>query len=274
MAIKKTKRTLIGLVGAGVMAGGSLTGVGAAAAATGDCEDNIGYRISSPAKFRETGGNTVVIGLSALTRTVTFHATDGSGCVLEAGDKWSADSAYFHASGTYDGTPGSLTDIVRVKVPDSNSEAGTHLVTVTLDDFTGTDSDTSGTQALFLKRRTVWRDFNVLPESPTPSCGVLDGTTLRAEGQLVRAGWTGNKYRPYKHRQVRLLFNAGSGPVAPGHTADDTVDITIATDATNANGWARFTLKPPFDANYWAHYGGNSKAGHSDSRLDFVNCAA
>jgi hypothetical protein len=273
MAIKRTRKTLIGLVGAGVMAGGSLTGIGAAQAATGDCEDNIGYRISSPAKYGSTGGNTVVIGLSSPARTVTFVANDGSGCEFETGDHWSADSAYFHAEGTYDGTADSLTDRVRVKVPKSNSAAGTHLVTVTLDDATGTENDTSGEQSLFLKRRTVWRNFNAYHESPTPACGVLDGTTLHAKGQLFRAGWTGQTYRPAKHRQVRLLINPGNGPVAPGHTADDTVDITIATDSTDANGWARFTFKPPFDAKYFAHYGGTAKAGHSDSKKDFVNCS-
>jgi hypothetical protein len=274
MAIKKAKKTLIGLVGAGVMAGGSLTGIVAAQAATGNCDENIGYRISSPAKYRETGGNTVVIGLSALKRTVTFHVVDGSGCVLEPGDHWSADSAYFHAAGTYDGTVDSLSDLVSVKVPESNSAAGTHLVTVTLVDVTGTDNDTTGEQALFLKRRTVWRNFNVFPESPTPACGVLTGTTLHAKGQLFRAGWTGDKYRPYKHRKARLLISPGNGPIAPGHTADDTVDITVAKNVTGANGWARFTFKPPFDATYFAHYGGNHHAGHSDSKPDFVNCAA
>jgi hypothetical protein len=270
MAIKKT--ILIGLVGAGVLAGGSLTGISAAQAATGDCEDNIGYRISSPAKYRETGGNAVVIGLHAPARTVTFVVGEGSGCELETGDHWSATSAYFHAEGTYDGTAASLADRVHVKVPHSNSEAGTQLVTVTLDDITGTDNDTSGTQALFLKRRTVWRNFNVFPESPTPACGGNNGTTVHAEGQLFRVGWTAKTYRPYKHRNVRLLFNPGSGPVAPGHTADDTEDITIATDATGGKGWARFAFKPPFDAKYFAHYGGNRKKGHSDSSPDFLNC--
>jgi hypothetical protein len=274
MAIKRTEKTLIGLVGAGVLAAGSLTAIGAAQAATGSCEDNIGYRISSPAKNGQTGGNTVFIGLSAPARTITFVAGEGSGCVLEVGDHWSADSAYFHAAGTYDGTAVSLTDRVHVKVPDSNSEAGTHLVTVTLDDVTGSENDTSGTQSLFLKRRTVWRSFNVFHESPTPRCGVISGTTLHAKGQLFRAGWTGNTYRPYRHRQVRLLINPGSGPIAPGHTGDDTEDITIATDATNADGWAQFAFKPPFDATYFAHYGGNGHGGHSDSTTDFVNCAA
>jgi hypothetical protein len=278
MAIKRTKQTLIGLVGAGVMAGGSLTGIGAAQAATGDCEHNIDYRISSPAKFRVTANtHTIVIGLSAPMRTVTFVANDGSGCVLETGDHWSASggahSKYFHAEGTYDGTADSLTDRVRVKVPKSSLEAaGTHRVTVTLDDITGTDNDTSRERSLYLRRRTVWRSFNVFPESPTPACGSLTGTTLQAEGQLFHASWTGHAYRPYKDRKVRLLFNPGNGPIAPGHTADDTVDITIANDITNADGWARFTFKPPFDATYFAHFGGNHHAGHSDSAADFVNC--
>jgi hypothetical protein len=281
MAIKRTKKTLIGLVGAGVMAGGTLTGIGAAQAATGDCKGrNIGFRISSPAKYRETDGRTVVIGLSAPMRTVTFVAV-GSGCVLEIGDHWSASggahSKYFYAEGTYDGTADSLTDRVRVKVPKSSYQATTHRVTLTLDDITGTDNDTStvtsGERSLKLKRRTVWRSFNVFPESPTPACGSLTGTTLHAEGQLFRASWTGHAYHPYKDRKVRLLSNPDNGPIAPGHSADDTGDTTIAKDITNANGWARFTVKPPFDATYFAHYGGNRRAGNSDSAADFVNCA-
>jgi hypothetical protein len=271
--MKRIKAAMIGLVGAGVLAAGSLTGVGATQAATGNCEENISYRISSPAKYRESGGTTVVIGLSPLHRTVTFRVIPDSGCVLEPGDHWSANSAYFHAAGTYDGTAASLTDPVSVSVPHSNSAAGTHPVTVTLDDSTGADNDTSETQALFVKRRTVWRDFNVFPESPTPTCGVINGTTVHAKGQLFRVAWTAKRYRPYPDRHVRLLFNPGNGPVAPGHTADDTVDITIATDVTGGNGWARFTFKTAFDAKYFAHFGGNKHNGHSDSRLDFVNCA-
>jgi hypothetical protein len=29
---------------------------------------------------------------------------------------------------------------------------------------------------------------------------------------------------------------------------------------TGAKGWARFAFKPPYDATYFAHYGGNSHA--------------
>ena len=54
------KTILIGLVGAGALTAGMLTGLDSAHAATGACEDNIGYRINAPAKHRETGGNTVV----------------------------------------------------------------------------------------------------------------------------------------------------------------------------------------------------------------------
>jgi hypothetical protein len=268
------KNRLIGLVGASGLAAGMLTGTGTAHAATGDCEDNIGYRINAPAGNLETGGNTVVIGLSAPERTVTFYAGEGSGCEFEPGDQWSVDSSYFHASGTYDGTPVSLTDLVHVRVPASNSEAGAHLAVVALDDATGSDNDTSGTQGLYLKRRTAWKNFNVYHESPTPSCGVMSGSTLHAKGQLVRASWTKDAYRPYKHRNVRLLIHPGSGPVAPGHTADDIEDITIDLDVTGAKGWARFAFKPPYDATYFGHRGATSVAGHSDSGLDFVNCAA
>lgn len=266
-------RTLIAFFGVGALAAGMLTGLTPAQAATGDCEDNIGYRINAPAKHRETGGNTVIIGLTAPARTVTFYAGEGSVCEFETGDHWTVHSAYFHAEGTYDGTAASLTDEVRVAVPDSNSEAGDQLVVVTLDDVSGSDNDTSGTQALFLKRRTVWRHFNVHDESPTPACGTVNGSTLHAEGQLFRASWTQSDYRPYRGRATRLLINPGNGPIAPGHTADDIEDITVDIDVTGAKGWARFSFKPPFDATYYAHYGANQTAGHSDSSKDFVNCA-
>jgi hypothetical protein len=271
MALRKR---LIVLVGAGALTAGMLTDLGVAQAATGACEDNIGYRISSPAGYRESGGNTVVIGLTAPARTVTFFAGEGSGCEFETGDRWSVDSRYFHAGGTYDGTPASLTERVRVAVPDSNSEAGSHQAVVTLDDVTGSDNDISGTQGLTLKRRTVWRHFNVYHESPTPGCGVNSGSTLHAKGQLFRASWTRNTYRPYQHRHTRLLIHPGTGPVSPGHTTDDLNDITVGTDVTGGKGWARFAFKPPYGARYLAHYGGNSRAAHFDSSRDFVNCTA
>jgi hypothetical protein len=265
-------KRVIGLVGAGALAASMLTGP-AAQAATGACEDNVGYRISSPARYLE-GGNAVVIGLSAPARTVTFFAGEGSGCEFEPGDIWSVDTKYFHAGGIYDGTPVSLTERVVVAVPDSNSEVGFHQAVVTLDDVTGSDNDTSGTQGLYLKRRTVWRHFNVYHESPTPACGINKGSTLHAKGQLFRASWTRNTYRPLQHRTARLLIHPGSGPISPGHTADDIDDITVDIDVTGAKGWARFAFKPPYDATYFAHYGGNSHAAHNDSSLDFVNCSA
>jgi hypothetical protein len=231
------------LAGAGAVTAGLLTGPGAAQAATGFCDEGtIGYAISSPAAYGETGGTTVVIGLTAPTRTVTFRV--GEDCTLEAGDRWSVESAYFRAEGTYDGTAGSLTDAVRVAVPGSDGEAGAHPVVVTLEDITGSDNDIVDSAGLFLKRRTAWRDFNAYPESPTPRCGITTGTLLHARGQLVRASWTSDAY------------------------LEDTRD----TGVTDSRGWAVFAFRPPYDANYLAHYGGNSVAGHSDSTRDYVDC--
>ena len=271
MAIKRTKMTLIGLL---VLESwlGSPT-IGAAQAATGDCQHNA-YRISSPAKYRDTDGTTVVIGLKAPMRTVTF-VTAGSGCVLEIGDHWSVFGGpnrtrnhAFLAEGTYDGTAASLTDRVRVKVPTATYSAAGR-VRMTLDDITGADNDIISSRSIRIKRRTAWRGFNVFPESPTPACGSLTGTTLHAEGRLFHVVWSANTYHQYKDRKVRLMFKPGNGPIAPGQTGA----ITIAKDVTNANGWARFTFKPQSAGTYFVHYGGNGRAGNSDSPVDFVNCA-
>ncbi len=261
-------KALLGVAGAGALTAGILTGPVPAEAATGACDEGtLGYRISSPASYQETGGKTVVIGLTAPARTVTFTAADGSGCTFEVGDHWSVDSAYFQAQGTYDGTAASLTDSVHVDVPDSDGEVGYHQVVVRLDDVTGNDNDIVDTTILYLKRRTEWRNFNVYYESPTPACGVITGTTLHGKGQLVRASWTRNAYGPYSDRHVRLLSS-------PGHTAGHDLEGTVDTDVTNSNGWAYFGFKPRYDATYFAHYGGNSYAGHSDSSRDYVNCAS
>lgn len=69
-----------------------LAGPPPAGAATGSCDEGVlGYGISAPAASRETGGHSVVVGLTALTRTVT-RVADGSGCVVEPGDRWSVTS--------------------------------------------------------------------------------------------------------------------------------------------------------------------------------------
>ena len=203
------------------------------------------------------------MGLTGATRTVTFYVNEG--CELEVGDRWSAVSAYFAARGTYDGTAASLTDPVQVDRPRSDSEVGFHAVTVTLDDVTGSDNDTVVETGFYLKRRTQWRRFNVFPESPTPACGVMTGTVLRARGRVMRASWTSNAYRPYPDRRVRLLTSAA-------HTVEHDVASTIARDRTGSRGWAHFTFRPPYDANYLAHYAGNRRAGHADSGRDYVNC--
>lgn len=259
----RINRTLTGLA-VGALAAGVLTGLGSAEAATGSCEENVGFRISSPDRYGDTGGTTIVIGLSAVTRTVSFHVHEG--CELEVDDHWSVDSAYFHAAGTYDGTATSLTDSVRVRVPRSDSAVGLRAAVVRLDDATGTDNDTVSESGVFLKRRTQLRRFNVYIESPAPRCGVRTGTTLTAKGRLIRASWTAKAYRPYPNATVRLLFSAGN---TAEHNLEDNI---IRTDVTGPRGWGVFRFKPAFDARYLAHFGGNRSSGHTDSRWDHVNC--
>src|SRR3954452_17837408 len=154
----KARTTLLGLVTSLACSLGVLTGVGSPAqAAVGPCDEGvIGYRINSPGNL-EAGGHTVVIGLSVLTRTVTFTIADGSGCTLDVGDRWSVSARYFRASGTYDGTAASLAKKVQVSVPRSNSEAGGHPVPVTLDPVVG--GDVLYTLDLSVKRRTSWQSF-------------------------------------------------------------------------------------------------------------------
>jgi hypothetical protein len=230
----------------GALTACTLTGLGPADAATGSCEEQIGYRISSPDRFGDTGGNTVVIGLSAVTRTVTFQVHEPE-CTLEVGDSWSVHTAYFHAAGTYDGTAASLRDEVRLRVPGANTAVGLHQAVVSLEDSTGTENDTIDEAGLYLKRRTALRKFNVYYESPTPACGVVKGTTLHAKGRLMRASWSRDAYLPYQDRRVQLLFSAG-------HTAEHNLEDNIITsDVTGTRGWARIAFKPAFDANYLAH---------------------
>src|SRR4051794_11463264 len=97
----KARTTLLGPVIALACSLGVLAGVGTPAqAAVGPCDEGvIGYRINSPGGL-EAGGHTVVIGLSSLTRTVTFTIAEGSGCVLDVGDRWSVSARYFKATGT------------------------------------------------------------------------------------------------------------------------------------------------------------------------------
>ena len=259
----KINSTFVGVATA-ALAACTLSGLGPAQAADGSCEENIGHRISSPERYEPTGGNTVEIGLTGVTRTVSFHVHEG--CTLEAGDQWSVHSAFFHAEGTYDGTAASLTDEVHLRVPRADSQVGFHRVVVTLEDFTGTENDTVDEAGLFLKRRTALRRFNVYQESPAPACGVRTGTTLHAKGRLIRASWTRHAYLPYQGRLVRLLFSAG-------HTAEHNLeDNILRSDLTGPRGWARFAFKPGFDANYLAHYGSDPHAGHADSLRDYVNC--
>lgn len=270
----RVKAALVGLVGTAALGAGLLAGMQAAQASTGACDEGVlGYRISSPAKYGELGGNAVVIGNTAPARTVTFTAADGSGCAFEPGDHWSVDSDYFQAAGTYDGTSGSLEDVVRVSLPLSDSEVGVHPVALTFVDISG--GTTIGEQmSLTLKRRTNWRSVNVYPESPTPACGTVRGDTLHAKAQLMRASWSRKTYVPFPGRFVRLLDHPGDVPFAPAHTTDDIDDITVDRGTTDSEGWAQFSFKPPFDARYIAHYGGSSNNGHSDSTPDIVNCAS
>jgi hypothetical protein len=258
-----------GLVGAGVLVAGVLVagvpaGLTPARAATGECEENIRYAISSPPSYRETGFNSVVVGLSPVTRTVTFSV--GEGCTIDVGDQWSVTSPYFRAQGTYDGTPASLAVPVRIGVPRSDREVGGHPVALTLSDSTGGGNDVQADSGMFLKRRTELRRFNVYRESPVPRCGTVNGSTVRARARLMRASWTQRAYVPYRNRPVDLLFSAGR---TTEHNLEDNV---VRTDLTGPRGWAGFTFRPGFDANYQAHHGTNGASAHSDSRRDFLHC--
>ena len=213
------------------------------------------------------GDHSVVVGLTAPARTVTFRA--GEDCTLQAGDDWSVTSNYFTAAGTFDGTPASLTDAVTVAVPGSDAEVGSHPVTVTLEDSTNDENDVVEQNQVRLIRRSYWRGFNVFPESPAPQCGSTTGTVMHGRGQYLYASWTRQAYRPYAGRNVRLLSN-----VAPGvdHEPDNLEENTRDTAVTSSTGWASFTFRPPNDAHYAAHYGGTSGVAHADSGLDYVNC--
>ena len=88
------------LLATAAVAGGLLTAP-PATAATGACDEGVlGYRISSPAGYLETGGHAVVLGLSPVQRTVTFTAAEGSGCTFEPGDRWSVSSAAWMVGST------------------------------------------------------------------------------------------------------------------------------------------------------------------------------
>lgn len=234
-----------------------LVGTVSAGAATGSCDEGVlGYRISSPAAYQETGGHTVVVGLAPLDRTVAFHAAEDSGCVIEPGDPWSVTSPYFQASGTYDGTPASLTAAVAVAVPRSDADARRHEVGVALDGVVDSSS-------LFVKRRTRWEGFNVSPERPAPTCGA---TTMEARGRLLRVSWSAGAFRPYAGRTVHLLSS-------PGTTAEHELEDAPAA-TTAADGWARWRVVPRYDATWTAHADPTGTAGHADSTRDSVDCVA
>lgn len=246
-----THRVLCATAAVGAVLAGSLP----AGAATGSCDEGVlGYRISSPAAYQETGGHTVVVGLAPLDRTVAFHVAEDSGCVVEPGDRWSVTSPYFSASGTYDGSPVSLTAAVVVAVPRSDADARLHAVAVELDGVADTSS-------LFVKRRTRWEGFNVSPERPAPTCGA---TTTSARGRLLRASWSAGALLPYAGRTVHLMSSPGT---TAGHDLEDATTATTAAD-----GWARWRLVPRYDATWAAHADLTGTAGHADSTRDHVDC--
>ena len=223
----------------------------------------LGYRISSPAAYGETGGHAVVIGLSPVRRTVTFTAAQGSGCTFEPGDRWSVSSAWFTARGTYDGSPASLTAGVTVPVPGSSADARTWPVVVALDDATGTDADVVDSADVRLLRRTTWSGAGVGPETPLPTCRT---TVLHAQGRLLRASWSAREYRPYAGRPVVLLWSAG-------HTVvHDLERDDLIAGTTDADGWARWSVRPPAPATWFVHTAATGTAAHSDSGTDFVDC--
>jgi hypothetical protein len=260
-----TARTLAPLLTTGALVAGATLAVPPARAASSGCEENVGYEISSPSSYRETGFTSVVVGLRAVTRTVTF--SPGEGCLLDVGDGWAVSTPYFTASGRYDGTVTSLSAPVRVAVPRSDRAAGPHPAVVTLTDVTAAGADVTVEAGIVLKRRTELRRFNVWRESPAPRCGVVRGTLLHARSRLVRASWTRRAYGPVGGRPVSLLFS-------PGHTdVHDLEDGVVATRRTGPRGWALFSFRPGFDATYEAHHGATGASSHADSRRDFVDCS-
>jgi hypothetical protein len=257
-------RTLTPLLSVGALLAGAVLAAPPARAASTGCEENIGYEFSSPLSYGETGFTSVVVGLRAVTRTVTF--SPGEGCVLDVGDAWAVGTPYFTAGGTYDGSPASLTAPVRVGVPRSDRAAGAHPAVVTLTDSNGAGNDVTAEAGITLKRRTALRRFDVWRESPAPRCGVVSGTLLHARARLVRASWTRRDYGPLPGREVALL---GS----PGHTAEhDLENGVVATRRTGPHGWAVFAFRPGFDATYEAHRGATGTSSHADSGRDFVDC--
>ena len=245
---------------------GGLLAAPPAGAATGACDEGVlGYRISSPKAYGETGGHAVVLGLSPVTRTLTFTAAEGSGCTFEPGDRWSVSSAWFRAEGTYDGTAASLTAVVSVPVPTSNAAARSHPVVVALDDVTGNDADVVDSADVRLLRRTLWSGFNVAPESPAPTCRT---TVLRAGGQLLRASWTAQAYRPFAGQPVALLRSAGRTVVHDLESED------LLPGATDSTGRVRWDVRPPADVTWSAHVPATSTSAHDDSRGDFVDCTS
>jgi hypothetical protein len=256
---------IAGFATAGALVASAALASGPVHAASTGCEENVGYEISSPSAYGETGFTAVVVGLRPVTRTVTF--SPGEGCALDVGDGWAVGTAYFTATGTYDGSPASLTAPVRIGVPRRDRAAGPHPAVLTLTDGTGAGGDVTVDAGVVLKRRTELRRFDVWRESPAPRCGVVTGTLLHARSRLLRASWTRREYVPFAHRPVSLLFS-------PGHTAGhDLENDVLATSRTGPRGWARFSFRPGFDATYQAHHGANGTSSHADSGRDFVDCS-
>ena len=251
----RTTTTTAGLLAGAALAGGLLPPP--AGAATGSCDEGVlGYAISAPVADQETGGHAVVLGLEPVRRTVTFRVAEGTGCVVEPGDRWSVASAWFSAAGTYDGTAPSLTDRVLVALPQADAYAGVHPVVVTLDGVTDSND-------VHVKRRTRWRAAGVGPEEPVPTCGV---TELRAKGLLERASWSAGTWQPFPGQTVALLWSAGQTWT---HDLEQEDQRAATTDAA---GRVRLVVRPPYDATWAFHLPAGPTWGHADARRDLVDC--
>lgn len=219
------------------------------------------YALSSPAGYNETSGHVAVLGLSAVTRSVsiTAKAANGGTCDVPATGTWQVGApSAFGAILTAEGTFPSLTDSsVLIEVPEDNSFAKTASVTIsTKTTVEGASWVPQNTAPLTLKRRTVWSTTNATPE-PVAKWGDL---TVRAI--LTRADWNDGEYAAFSGRTVRLQARAVGG------VWNDTA--LLDTDVTDASGKALLTYSPNSDAVYRLHYGGNKTAGHSDAYGDTV----
>jgi hypothetical protein len=255
------RKKLAALLAALALAVG-LSGSTVAHAETDPVECVYNYALSSPAGYNETSGHVAVMGLSAVTRSLTLSARSAAGgvCDVPTDGSWRVSGApwgfgdIFVAEGNFP----SLTDsVVLVDVPSDNSFARTANVQIsTKGPILGDSWVVKNTQKLTLKRRTVWTTANATPE-PVAKFGDLTVKAL-----LTRADWSDGEYEPFIGRTVRLQVHA------PNTAWDDTA--VADTDVTDFSGKAVVVYNATSDSVYRLHYGGNKTSGHSDSRGDLV----